>query len=82
MFNAQRSHHLPAADAIRPRGRSVQQPQYTATFFSAAARPDLAEALFRFRYALFVRELGWSLAAAEDRERDEFDTDDATYCGL
>ena len=60
----------------------MEQPQYTATFFSATARPDLAEALFRFRHALFVRELGWSLAAEEDRERDEFDTDDATYCGL
>ena len=82
MFNAGRSQHLPVADAIRTGSPKVQQPRYTATFFSAAVRPDLAEALFRFRHALFVRELGWSLAAEEDRERDEFDTDDATYCGL
>ncbi len=60
----------------------MKQPQYSATFFSAAARPDLAGTLFRFRHALFVRELGWSLAVKEECERDEFDTDDATYCGL
>jgi len=60
----------------------VQQPRYTATFFSAARRPDLAEALFRLRYALFVRELGWSLSVDSGHERDQFDTDDAIYCGL
>jgi N-acyl-L-homoserine lactone synthetase len=60
----------------------VQQPQYNAAFFSSATRPDLAGALFRFRHALFVRELGWSLAAGKDFERDEFDTGDAIYCGL
>ena len=60
----------------------MQQPPYTAAFFSTATRPDLAGALFRFRHALFVRELGWSLAAGKDFERDEFDTDDAIYCGL
>jgi acyl homoserine lactone synthase len=60
----------------------VQQPPYTAAFFSAATRPDLAGDLFRFRHALFVRELGWSLAAGKDFERDEFDTDAAIYCGL
>jgi acyl homoserine lactone synthase len=60
----------------------VQQPRYNAAFFSAVTRPDLAGTLFRFRHALFVRELGWSLAAVENCERDEFDTDDAIYCGL
>ncbi|MGY8662376.1 acyl-homoserine-lactone synthase [Bradyrhizobium sp. UFLA05-109] len=60
----------------------MQQPRYTATFFSTATRPDLAEILFRLRYRLFVRELGWSLPADGGRERDQFDTDDAVYCGL
>lgn len=60
----------------------MQKGQYTAAFFSAATRPDLTEDLLQLRYALFVRELGWSLAADEDCERDEFDTDDAIYCGL
>ena len=62
--------------------RGVQQPRYQAVFFSAATRPDLARALFRLRHALFVRELGWALAAKESQERDEFDTDDAVYCVL
>jgi len=60
----------------------VQQPAYSAAFFSAATRPDLTDVLFRLRHALFVGELGWSLPADGDRERDQFDTDDAVYCGL
>src|SRR5262249_55964422 len=62
--------------------RRVQQPRYQTVFFSAAKRPDLARSLFRLRHTLFVRELGWALAAEKDQERDEFDTNDATYCGL
>lgn len=60
----------------------MQQPQYRAVFFSAATRPDLTQCIFRLRHALFVREQGWSLAVERDLERDEFDTNDATYCGL
>jgi N-acyl-L-homoserine lactone synthetase len=60
----------------------VQQLRYTASFFSAATRPDLAETLFRLRSTLFVSELGWSLTTDERGERDQFDTDDAVYCGL
>jgi acyl homoserine lactone synthase len=60
----------------------VQLPRYKAVFFSAATRPDLARSLFRLRHALFVRELGWTLATEKDQERDEFDTDDAVYCSL
>ncbi|UQE03621.1 acyl-homoserine-lactone synthase [Bradyrhizobium japonicum] len=60
----------------------MQQRPYTAVFFDAATRPDLADSLFRLRYALFVQELGWSLPADSGRERDQFDTGDAVYCGL
>ncbi len=60
----------------------MQRAPYTAAFFSAATRPDLVEILFELRHALFVRELGWSLPAVRGRERDQFDTDDAIYCGL
>lgn len=60
----------------------MQQPRYQAVFFSAATRPDLARSLYRLRHALFVRELGWTLAAEKDQERDEFDTNDAVYCSL
>jgi N-acyl-L-homoserine lactone synthetase len=63
-------------------GRDVQQPKYRAAFFSAATRPDLTLSLFRLRNALFVRELGWTLAVENGHERDEFDTDDAVYCVL
>jgi acyl homoserine lactone synthase len=62
--------------------REVQQPKYQAVFFSAATRPDLTLSLFQFRHALFVRELGWTLAVESGCERDEFDTDDAIYCAL
>lgn len=55
---------------------------FHAAFFTAASRPDLMDRLFRFRHALFVGELGWSLAAGDGRERDEFDTTYALYCGL
>jgi N-acyl-L-homoserine lactone synthetase len=60
----------------------VQRPHFTAVFFSLASRPDLADTLFRFRHALFVKELGWQLGTQDGLERDEFDTDGATYCGL
>jgi N-acyl-L-homoserine lactone synthetase len=60
----------------------MQRAQYSAAFFTATTRPDLADALFGLRYTLFVRELGWSLPAVRGRERDQFDTGDATYCGL
>jgi N-acyl-L-homoserine lactone synthetase len=62
--------------------QEVQQPKYTAGFFSAATQPDLARSLFRLRHALFVRELGWALAVENGYERDEFDTDHAVYCAL
>lgn len=60
----------------------MRQIRYTAAFFSGSTRPDLAAAFFRLRHALFVRELGWSLATESGHERDEFDTADAIYCGL
>jgi acyl homoserine lactone synthase len=60
----------------------VEKTGFHAAFFTAASRPDLTDRLFRFRRALFVGELGWSLAANDGRERDEFDTAYALYCGL
>jgi acyl homoserine lactone synthase len=60
----------------------LQQPKYKAVFFSAATNPDLALSLLRLRHALFVRELGWTLAVENGCERDEFDTEDAIYCAL
>lgn len=60
----------------------MRQSRYSAVFFSAMTRPDLAAAIFRLRHTLFVRELGWSLAVEAGLERDEFDTVDAVYCGL
>lgn len=60
----------------------MQQPKYSASFFSTADRPDLARSLFRLRHTLFVRELGWALSVENGSESDEFDTDDAIYCAL
>lgn len=60
----------------------MKRPPFSAAFFSLASRPDLANDLFRFRHDLFVRELGWQLRSQDERERDEFDTEHAVYCGL
>lgn len=55
---------------------------YRAVFFTLRSNPDLAEELFRFRTHLFIQELGWSLPTEKGVERDQFDTDNATYCAL
>lgn len=47
---------------------------------NAAAYADLLDQYFRVRHDIFVVERGWStLARADGRERDQFDTEDATY---
>ena len=41
---------------------------------------DALEEMFQFRHAVAIGEMGWSLPHAEqDREQDQFDTDDAIY---
>lgn len=56
--------------------------RFRATFCTSAQNPVLADAHFRFRKALFVDTLGWTLRVEDGRERDQFDTEAATYCGL
>jgi N-acyl-L-homoserine lactone synthetase len=60
----------------------VSNDLYRAVFFTLRSNPDLAEDVFRFRTRLFVQELGWSLPTEKGVERDQFDTDNATYCAL
>lgn len=60
----------------------LSQAPLIATFFNRQSNPNLLQDVYRFRYALFIEELGWSLPASEGREIDSFDTGDATYCSL
>lgn len=41
--------------------------------------PDYFDRLFRLRYRVFVQQRGWSLPAANDREIDQYDDNDAVY---
>ena len=56
--------------------------RYRAVFCRVGDAPEVVEAFFRLRKALFVDILGWDLRVDEDREVDQFDTEFATYCAL
>jgi acyl-homoserine lactone synthase len=43
------------------------------------AHADLFDQHFRLRYEVFVKGRGWSLPAADGREIDQYDDDDAVY---
>lgn len=60
----------------------MSQELYRAVFFTLRSNPDLADDVFRFRTRLFNQELGWALPTQKGVERDQFDTDNATYCAL
>jgi acyl homoserine lactone synthase len=53
-----------------------------AVFCTEKQNGNVVDELFRFRKALFVDVLGWDLTVEDGRERDQFDTDAAVYCGL
>lgn len=40
---------------------------------------DLLDLMFRQRYQIFVKTLGWTLEHNNCREKDEYDTDEAVY---
>lgn len=56
--------------------------RYHAIIFEGWQFPGEVTAQQKFRKRLFVDELGWKLAHAEELESDEFDTEYALYCSL
>lgn len=42
-------------------------------------KPELWQALLKYRYNVFVEKLGWHLDCAVDEELDQFDRDDTIY---
>jgi acyl homoserine lactone synthase len=60
----------------------MRGPKLHAYLYHGAGLSENRDAIFLFRKALFVDQLGWSLACDFSEERDEFDRDDTIHCAL
>ena len=60
----------------------VGPPEYRAILCTKDQNPSLVDGLQQFRKRLFVDRLGWRLSIKDDREFDQFDTDQAVHCAI
>ena len=62
--------------------QEVSQKRYRTVYCTSRDNPKTVAEILYFRKRILVDHLGWKLRVINDQEIDEYDRDDAVYCGI